>query len=107
MYPSLRLSADRRRGTDCERVGDGGATFSSLPRESPHRFEAPAAQPGRVQDALREQAEVAYQQTLLVALQDGERAVDLAHNRTAARRRRMRWNRRELPQAGTGRYGAA
>ncbi len=85
MYPSFRLSGSIGvEALTASALGDGGATFSSLLAG----ITAPIFEGGRlrsqveVQDALREQAEVSYQQTLLVALQDVENAlVDLAHNR--------------------------
>jgi NodT family efflux transporter outer membrane factor (OMF) lipoprotein len=85
MYPSFRLSGSiGLEALTTSALGDGGATFSSLLGG----ITAPIFEGGRlrsqveVQDALREQAQVAYEQAVLGALRDVENAlVDLAHNR--------------------------
>jgi multidrug efflux system outer membrane protein len=85
MYPSFRLSGSiGLEALTAGALGDSGATFSSLLGG----ITAPIFEGGRlrsqveVQDAVREQAQVTYEQAVLGALRDVENAlVDLSHNR--------------------------
>ena len=111
MYPSFRLSGSIGvEALTASALGDGGARSRRSSAASPHRSSKAAGCAARStsQDALREQAEVAYQQTLLVALQDVENAlVDLAHNRERSEAlSNAAANRRALPTSWPqGRYG--
>jgi NodT family efflux transporter outer membrane factor (OMF) lipoprotein len=85
LYPSFRLTGSiGLEALTASGLGDGGATITSLLGG----VTAPIFEGGRlrsqveVQDALREQAQIAYEKAVLGALQDVENAlVDLAHNR--------------------------